>query len=280
MSNRILIGGLVLSCALTAGGVQLREENLIFFDNKGDLKLYATSVLGNVVPGESLSFDLTGDPVVGVSKVQSLEFRSLHAKVDAADAGNGSFKLSAATLDGNVVVKMVGGTEDAKSVSTIETQLLHFVENEAAIITLPEKFVYKNVLTKEESVRTVFMAGASGTIRMFPLDQAAEHSNPVVSADVQGPLRAEMTTDFTDAAKTDSTVVLTGDRLTYVAEKNALRVEGNVTVVSTQTPPDGEPLTFTIRPPWVDVLLDDDFQVISFTVGGGTGSMSGKGGGG
>ena len=279
MNHRLTIGGLALCCALVAAAVQLREENLIFFDNKGDLKLYATSVAGNVVPGESLSFDLTGDPVVGVSKSQSLEFRAQHAKVEAADAGNGSFKLSAATLDGNVVVKIDGGTEDAKSVSTIETQLLQFVEDKAAIVTLPEKFVYKNVLTKEESVRTVFIAGASGVIRMRPLDQAAELANPVVSADVRGPLRAEMTTDFTDATKKDSKVVLTGDRLTYVAEKNVLRVEGNVTVVSTQTPPDGEPLTFTIRPPWIDVLLDDDFQVISFTVGGGSGSMSGKGGG-
>ena len=281
MIQKLPIAGLALCCALGATGVQQSEENLIFYDTKGNLKLYAnkSSFAGNIIPGESLTFDLIGDPVLGISRVQSLEFRCLHAKVDAVGAGNGSFKLSAATLDKNVVVTIDGETEDGKSVSRIETQLLHFVEKKAAVITLPVPFVFTNTVTTAEFVRTVKLEATSGVIRMLPLDQAGELSNPIVSTDMQGPIRVEMTTDNADETANDSTLLLTADSLTYNADKGVLRVEGNVTVVSTERPPSGEVLSFTMHPPWIDVVLDKDWKVVNMIIGAGTGSMSSKGGG-
>ncbi len=281
MNYRLMIGGLAFCCALVAGGTQQTKDGPIWYDGKGNLKLYATksSFQANIVPGEPLKIDLRGEPVIGISKAQSLEFRCLHATVVAAPAGNGSYKLSAATLDKNVVVKIDGETEDAKTVSTIETQLLHFVEKKAAIITLPVPFVFTNTVTTAEFVRIVKLEGTSGVIRMLPLDQAGELSNPIVSTDMQGPIRVEMTTDNADETANDSTLLLTADRLTYNADKGVLRVEGNVTVVSTERPPSGEELSFTVHPPWIDVVLDKDWKVVNMIIGVGTVSMSSKGGG-
>ena len=110
-----------------------------------------------------------------------------------------------------------------------------------------------------------------------PLASAGSSDDPVLSLDFRGPVSAVMTTDYFDEGRSDAHLELQGDQMVYDGATRKMRLQGNVRVTSVQQSASGKPVECTFLPPWVEVVLDETWQVVSVKAGPGTALSSGGG---
>ena len=167
---------------------------------------------------------------------------------------------------------------DSAGVSRFESPSANLTDDgTTATVKVPAALLFTNTRTGDYGKRVMVVRGSKGTFVLRSL--AEKNENPLVSADVSGPV--SITVDERDDKGKVVLYTLTGDNLDVRSEGDdkVFTLAGNVHLTSDKSEPDkpGTLLNFDVAQ--ASVTVDKDFEVKKVkTKGSGTGTLKDKDG--
>jgi hypothetical protein len=244
-----------------AGGVQDRP---FIRDREGKFALYGVpSSSAEFLEGGRIKFVARGSPARGFSKDQGLEFRARTVSGVIAQPKGRAMRLESGSAEGDVWVRLA--RDEATSVVT-GGRVDFDDDGVQARLSVPGPFAFKRSAPASGGSREFALTGTSGQFVLEPL--AVRSADPLVSAEVKGPVRAELRASQADGK---GVYMARGDLAVYSRSDRTLRLSGDVVFEGRRQPDEGAGFEGEMFVDRLTVVFNERFEVVKVTTEGSPG---------